>query len=66
MGLLFPSARDVHLVLDDDLPAGEFLGCHPCVNTASIRMKMEDFLHVYLPATGHAPAFVHIAAACSA
>ena len=62
MGLLFPSARDVHLVLDDDLPAGEYLGCHPCVNTASIRMKMDDFLHVYLPAAGHAPVFVHIPA----
>lgn len=60
MGLLFPEAKDVRLVLDSDLKEGEYLGCHPCVNTASIRMKMSDFLDVYLPATGHTPAFVHI------
>lgn len=60
MGLLFDSAKDVHLVLDSDLVNGEYLGCHPCVNTASIRMRMEDFLQIYLPATGHQPVFVQI------
>ena len=60
MGLLFESARDVRLILDQDLLNAEFLGCHPCVNTASIRLKMEDFLNVYLPAIGHAPTFVSI------
>ena len=60
MGLLFDSARDVHLVLDSDLLQGEYLGCHPCVNTASIRMRMQDFLNVYLPAIGKTPAFVTI------
>ena len=60
MGLLFDSARDVHLVLDSDLLQGEYLGCHPCVNTASIRMRMQDFLNVYLPAVGKTPRFVDI------
>ena len=60
MGLLFESARDVRLLLDSDLKDGEYLGCHPCVNTASIRLRMDDFLHVYLPATGHTPTFVSI------
>ena len=60
MGLLFDSARDVRLVLDSDLLQGEYLGCHPCVNTASIRMRMQDFLNVYLPAIGKTPAFVTI------
>ena len=60
MGLLFDSAKDVRLLLDADLKGGEYLGCHPCVNTASIRMAMADFLHIYLPAAGHAPTFVTI------
>ena len=60
MGLLFDSARDVRLVMDSDLKKAAFLGCHPCVNTASIRMSMADFMNVYLPATGHVPAFVTI------
>lgn len=60
MGLLFESAKDVRLILDGDLRDGEYLGCHPCVNTASIRMRMADFFSKYLPATGHAPTFVQI------
>ena len=62
MGLLFPSARDVRLVIDRDVVQSEYLGCHPCVNTASIRMPMADFLNVYLPAVHHAPTFVTIPA----
>ncbi len=61
MGLLFDSARDVRLILDRDLLGEAFLGCHPCVNTASIRLSMRDFLEKYLPATGHAPTLVTIA-----
>ena len=60
MGLLFESARDVRLVMDRDLLSGEYLGCHPCVNTASIRMRMQDFLNVYLPAVHHTPSLVNI------
>ena len=60
MGLLFPSARDVRLVLDRDVVNGEYLGCHPCVNTASIRLSMSDFMRKFLPAAGCVPAFVHI------
>lgn len=63
MGLLFDSARDVRLLMDQDVCRSEFLGCHPCVNTASIRMKTADFFQVFLPAVGHAPTFVFIAPA---
>ena len=62
MGLLFESAKDIRLVLDEDLLKAENLGCHPCVNTASIRLSMQDFLQKYLPATGHTPTFVSIPA----
>ena len=60
MGLLFPSARDVRLVIDRDVIRSEYLGCHPCVNTASIKLRMTDFLEKYLPATGHAPTYVTV------
>lgn len=61
MGLLFDSARDVRLILDRDVVRSEYLGCHPCVNTASIKLRMADFLEIFLPATGHAPTLVTIA-----
>lgn len=60
MGLLFESAADVQLILDEDVAKADQLGCHPCVNTASIRLAMRDFLNRYLPATGHAPIYVRI------
>ena len=63
MGLLFDSARDVRLIMDRDLLAEDFLGCHPCVNTASIRLPMADFLNVYLPAVRHQPTLVTIPSA---
>ena len=62
MGLLFESARDVRLIMDSDLMQETDLGCHPCVNTASIRMPMKDFLNVYLPHVNHQPTLVTIPA----
>ena len=60
MGLLFESARDVQLIIDEDIKKADQLGCHPCVNTASIRLAMDDFFNRFLPAAGHAPVFVNI------
>ena len=60
MGLIFESAKNVRLLMDSDLRRYEFLGCHPCVNTASIRLPMQDFLNVFLPASHHEPTFVSI------
>ena len=60
MGLLNDKDHAVQLLIDEDVLKGEYLGCHPCVNTASIRMRMDDFLHVYLPAVGKTPAFVTV------
>lgn len=62
MGLVFESAKDVRLIMDRDLLKEPYLGCHPCVNTASIRLPMADFLHVYLPAVRHEPTLVTIPA----
>ncbi len=58
MGLLFESARDVTLVMDEDIRKMDMLGCHPCVNTSSIALSMQDFFEKFLPAAGHEIAFV--------
>lgn len=60
MGLIFDSAKDIRLVIDEDIKKVEMLGCHPCVNTASIRLEMQDFFEIFLPAVGKVPAFVTI------
>ena len=39
--------------MDSELLREEYLGCHPCVNTSSLRIAMRDLLEVFLPCTGH-------------
>ena len=43
----------VRLVIDRELVANEFIGCHPCVNTSSLKIKTSDLLRVFLPYTRH-------------
>lgn len=53
MGLMNDSEHAVQLLIDEDVLKGEYLGCHPCVCTSSLKMKTEDVLTKFLPATGH-------------
>ena len=41
------------LRIDKGLMNVTYIGCHPCTNTCSLKIKMEDILTVWLPATGH-------------
>ena len=48
------------LLMDKELVQDEYVGCHPCINTSSLRLKMDDLLHVLLPAMHHEPIFVTV------
>ncbi len=60
MGLLFPSAKEVTLLCDQDLVQASRIAFHPLVNTASLEMTTDDFLNRFLPACGHTVTFVQI------
>ena len=53
MGLMNDKDRKVHLLIDQDVLKGEYLGCHPCVCTSSLKLRTKDVINVFLPATGH-------------
>ena len=53
MGLMNDKERRVRLLVDADVLKGEYIGCHPCVNTSSLRIKTEDMLKKIIPAMGH-------------
>ena len=53
MGLLNDPEGVVTLLVDEDVLAGETLGCHPCVSTSSLRLKTSDVFERFVPATGH-------------
>lgn len=62
MGLMNDRENHVQLLIDRDILSGELMGCHPCVNTSSLRMKTKDILDRFLPAVGHAPIVVDLPA----
>lgn len=53
MGLMNDREGRVSLWIDSELLTEEYIGCHPCINTSSIKVKTEDLLKVFLPAVGH-------------
>jgi Ala-tRNA(Pro) deacylase len=57
-GLLFDEKREVRLIVDERLQGEGRLAFHPCVNTATIAIDMNDFKDKFLPFTGHSPAWV--------
>lgn len=60
MGLMNDTENQVQLLMDKEILKGERLGCHPCVNTSSIRLALTDLLEKFLPAVHHAPVFVEL------
>ena len=60
MGLMNDKDHSVQLLIDEDVLKGEYLGCHPCVCTSSLKMKTKDVIEKFLPATGHNYITVHL------
>lgn len=42
MGLMNDTENHVRLLVDEDVLKNPFLGCHPCVNTASLKLYTKD------------------------
>lgn len=53
LGLRNDVNGQVRLIIDSDLKDSGRYACHPCVNTASVAMTLEDLLGKVIPATGH-------------
>ena len=53
LGLAYDTDARVRLVMDREVHDAEWFGCHPCKNDASLRLRTEDLLRVFLPHTGH-------------
>ena len=60
MGLMNDKDHAVKLLIDEDVLAGEYIGCHPCVCTSSLKIKTSDVVEKYLPAVGHDYTVVHL------
>ena len=59
MGLINDTEHRVQLLVDDDVINSEYVGCHPCINTSSLRIRSEDIFNKFVKATGHDFIVVH-------
>lgn len=53
MGLMNDKENAVKLLVDEDVLKDEYIGCHPCVNTSSLKIRTEDVFTKFLDAVGH-------------
>ena len=60
MGLMNDTEHHVQLLVDEDVLKDEYVGCHPCVNTSSLKLRTEDVFGPYLKAVGHTMKTVHL------
>lgn len=60
MGLMNDKENRVKLLIDNDVLKGDYIGCHPCVSTSSMKIKTADVLDKFLPAVGHVPVVVEL------
>lgn len=55
MGLMNDDENRVQLLIDEDVLHEEYIGCHPCINTSSIKFKTDALMQTILPAMHHSP-----------
>ncbi len=60
MGLMNDKESNVRLIVDKDLLKCEYIGCHPCVCTSSLRIKTSDIFDVLLPHISHSATFIEL------
>lgn len=53
LGLMNDTQNRVRLIVDKDVLEDKYIGCHPCINTSSLRLRTEDLLQTIIPAMGH-------------
>ena len=60
MGLMNDKGHRVQLVIDEDVLREPYIGCHPCINTSSLKIATADIMDKYLKAVGHTAKIVHL------
>ena len=53
LGLMNDKDNRVKLLVDEDVLKGEFLGCHPCINTSSLKLRTDEAFGIFLKTVKH-------------
>lgn len=63
LGLMNDKDNAVRLLVDEDVQKEEYIGCHPCVNTSTVRLRTSDVFGKFLGAVKHAYTAVRLTGA---
>ena len=58
LGLMNDSEKKVQLLIVEDVIKEPYFGCHPCINTSSLKFTTEDLMQKIIPALEHEPVTV--------
>lgn len=53
LGLVNDGNCSVTVAIDSDLLKNEYIGCHPCLNTSTLKIKTSDITEKFIPYTKH-------------
>ena len=53
LGLMNDTDNKVQLIVDEDVLKGEFVGCHPCINTTSLKLYTDDIFGKLIQSMHH-------------
>jgi len=60
MGLINDNERMVNLVIDRPVLEEEYIGCHPCESTSTLKIRISDLTEKILPALGRQPIIIDL------
>lgn len=60
LGLMNDKKNNVQLLIDEDILSKELIGCHPCINTSSLSLSVNDMQEKIIPALKHTPIIVKL------
>ena len=60
LGLMNDKTNMVKLLIDREILEEPYFGCHPCINTTSLKLRTEDLMHKIVPSMGHEPTIVDL------
>ena len=60
LGLMNDHEKKVQLLIDEDVLKDPYFGCHPCINTSSLKFTTKDFIEKIIPALEHEPIIVNL------
>ena len=60
LGLMNDHEKKVRLLIDEDVLKDEYFGCHPCINTSSLKIRTQDMMEKIIPEMKHSPVMVRL------